>query len=83
MKWMLVVLVMGASPVKTNLMYDTLQECLDSEDVARGEIADAYNRWYQWASENPEQANYPDNEIFIKGKIGMSNLSTCIPHAPL
>ena len=83
MKWMLVIVVMWISPVKTNLTYDTLQECLDAEDEVRGEIATAVNRWREWASANPDVSNYPDSEAFMTRRIGMQNVATCIPHAPV
>lgn len=80
---MLVIVILGVSPVKTNLIYDTLQECLNADDEIRGEIADAVNRWQKWAPTNPEQSGYPDSEPFMTRKIGMQNLPTCIPHAPI
>ncbi|WFE74241.1 hypothetical protein [Roseinatronobacter sp. S2] len=83
MKWMLVILVMGGAPVKTGLTFDTLQDCLDAEDAARGEIAEAFNRWRDWAAANSEQSGYPESEPFMTRRIGMQNVATCIPHAPV
>lgn len=80
MKWMLVIVVMGAGPVKTDLTFDTLQECLDAEDKSRREVAAAYNRWIKWASANPEESGYPDSEKFMQARLGMANKGTCIPH---
>lgn len=83
MKWMLVILVMGVAPVKTGLTFDTLQDCLEAEDLVRTEIAEALNRWLKWAAANPEQSGYPASEAFMTRRIGMQNIATCIPHAPV
>jgi hypothetical protein len=45
MKWMLIVMVFGAAPVKTDLLFDSLDDCLKAEESARGEYARAYNIW--------------------------------------
>ena len=43
MKWMLVVIVMN-TPVKTDLVYGTLAECLSAEAQMRQEWADHYGQ---------------------------------------
>ena len=43
MKWLLIVIVMN-SPLKTDLVFDSLSECLDAETKMRQEWADIYNR---------------------------------------
>jgi hypothetical protein len=42
MKWLLVVIVMNA-PVKTDLVFNTLDECLRAETEMRQQWADVYN----------------------------------------
>jgi len=83
MKWMLVIVVMSSAPVKTDLTFDTLQECLDIEDQTRAEIAEAYNSWRGLASSNPTVSGYPSSEPFMSRRIGMQNVATCIPYAPI
>jgi hypothetical protein len=80
-KWMLVVLVMGQEPVKTEMTFDSLQECVEAEFRVRVEVAAAYNNWVEWAAANPEVSGYPGSEGLNKVHIGMSNIATCIPHA--
>ena len=43
MKWLLVVIVMN-SPLKTDLVFSTLSECLSAETQMRKEWADIYNQ---------------------------------------
>lgn len=43
MKWLLVVIVMN-SPVKTDLVFGSLPECLSAESQMRKEWADLYNQ---------------------------------------
>lgn len=81
MKWMLVVLVMGQEPVKTDITFDSLQDCVEAEFRVRLDVANAYNTWVKWAAANPDVTGYPDSEDFNRGVIGMKNLVTCIPHA--
>ena len=37
MKWMLLVLIYGTIPVKTGLVFGTIDECLKAEEQMRGE----------------------------------------------
>ncbi|WP_028456075.1 hypothetical protein [Chitinilyticum litopenaei] len=43
MKWILVALVMN-SPVKTDLVFNSLQECMDAEAQMRKEWVQLYNQ---------------------------------------
>jgi hypothetical protein len=60
MKWMLLVLIFGTIPVKTDLLFDSIEECLKSEEQMRNEYARVYNDWRAWAEANPKEAHYPD-----------------------
>ena len=52
MKWMLIVMVFGVSPVKTNLLFNTIDDCLNAEDAMRAEYARTFNTWEDGASES-------------------------------
>jgi hypothetical protein len=43
MKWVLVVIVMN-SPIKTDLVFNNLQDCLSAEHSMRKEWAEIYNQ---------------------------------------
>lgn len=81
MGWMPVVVVMRVYPVTTGLTFETLQACLDGEDRAGDEIADAFNRRRSRASSNPEQSGRPDSKTFMQNRIGLPNVATGMPHA--
>ena len=81
MKWMLVVLVMGTAPVKTELVFDTLDDCLTAEEEMRRNYVRAFNAWEQWARNNPTQATHPDVRRDAMRRIGLENAATCMPHS--
>ncbi len=81
MKWMLVIVVFGTYAVKTDLIFDRLDECLKAEAEARAEYARAYSEWLDWARQNPKEASYPKSQQFMTKRIGLENSGTCIPHA--
>jgi hypothetical protein len=43
MKWMLVVLVGGVTPVNTDLVFDKFSECLAAEEQMRQHYADTFD----------------------------------------
>ena len=68
MKWMLVVMALGTTPIQTDLVYDTLDACYAAED----RMAVEYNRLYNdWVSRNRDRAVPP----FITQRRGI-----CTPH---
>jgi hypothetical protein len=81
MKWMLLVLIFGTIPVKTELLFDSIEDCLKSEEQMRKEYARVYNDWHAWAEAHPKEANYPDSQKFMWRRDGMETTATCIPHA--
>jgi hypothetical protein len=83
MKWMFIVIVFGLSPVKSDLVFDSLQECLQAEENIRSEYARNYNAWLEWAKQNPSTSNYPESDPFIRKRGGLDSPGTCIPHAAL
>ncbi len=78
MKWLLVVMVFGTTPIETDLVYDTLDQCLKAEELMRGEYARVFEKWETWAKANPEASGYPDSRKFMESRIGLS-IGTCIP----
>jgi hypothetical protein len=68
-------------PVKTELLFDTIDDCLKAEEQMRGEYARVYNSWHAWAEANQKEAQYPDSQKFNWRRDGMETTGTCIPHA--
>ena len=81
MKWMLLVLIYGTIPVKTGLLFDTIDDCLKAEEQMRDSYIRTYNAWQTWAKANPSEAHYPDSQKFMWRRDGMETTGTCIPHA--
>jgi hypothetical protein len=80
MKWMLIVLVFGSAPVKTDLLFDSLGECLAAEDRIRSEYAKAFNDWLAgWGRDNP--GTFPGSQDFVRRRVGLHNQMTCIAHS--
>ncbi len=81
MRWLLVVMVFGSAPVKTDLVFNTLGECLRAEEVMRAAYAEAYNTWRTWARANPSSSGFPGSEPHAQKRIGIRNEGSCVPHA--
>jgi hypothetical protein len=80
MKWMLIIVVFGAAPIKTELRFDTFDQCLKLEQQMRESAGQAFMDWYTLAILERE---VPDDERqFEMKRYGMRNQATCIPHAP-
>jgi hypothetical protein len=77
MKWMLVVVIFGTQPVKTDLIFDTLDLCLVAEERVRAEMTSKYNSWRAGARD----ATRLRDEPFQLRRIGMAEPCDCIPHA--
>ena len=45
MKWMLVVLVGGVTPVQTDVLFEKLSDCLAAEEQLRKAYSDALMAW--------------------------------------
>ena len=52
MRWILVVLIGGVTPVQTDLQFDKLSDCLSAEEQLRKTYADAYEAWDKLAATN-------------------------------
>ena len=80
MKWMLVVMVLGTAPLKTEMLFDTIDQCFAAEEQMRAAYTEAYNRWSAWAGANPAESGWPNSRAFQEGRMGLRNAATCIPH---
>lgn len=80
MKWILVVLIGGVTPVQTDVQFDKLSDCLSAEEQLRNTYADAYEAWDRSAALNIERRrDYRKAREFQERRL--ANTGTCIPHA--
>ncbi|MCA1409922.1 hypothetical protein I6F30_01920 [Bradyrhizobium sp. NBAIM20] len=80
MKWMLVVLVGGVTPVNTDLVFDKFADCLSAEEQMRKHYADAFDAWDKWAAMNIERRRDYSKARDAQAKRLLSNIGTCVPH---
>jgi hypothetical protein len=80
MAWLLVVMVLGSVPVSTNLVFGTLDECLQAEDQLRAATREHFDAWLAWARADPAASGFPDSERLMRGRLGLENSGTCVPH---
>ena len=79
MKWMLVVLVGGVTPVQTDVLFEKLSDCLAAEEQLRKTYADALVAWDQrTASAFERRRDYVKARQLQARKL--DNIGTCIPH---
>jgi hypothetical protein len=81
MKWMLVVLVGGMTPVNTDLVFDKFTDCLAAEEQMRKHYTDAFEAWDRWAAANIERRREYSKVRDLQAKRLLSNIGTCVPHA--
>ncbi len=80
MKWMLVVLVGGVTPVNTDLVFDKFSECLAAEEQMRKHYADAFEAWDRLAAGSIERRRDYSKARDLQAKRLLSNIGTCVPH---
>ena len=80
MKWMLVVLVGGVTPVNTDLVFDKFSECLAAEEQMRKHYADAFEAWDRLAAGTIERRRDYSKARDLQAKRLLSNIGTCVPH---
>ena len=80
MKWMLVVLVGGISPVNTDLVFDKFSDCLSAEEQMRQHYADAFDAWNRTAAARIDRRSDYKRARDIEAKRLLSNVGTCVPH---
>ncbi|MET4275785.1 MULTISPECIES: hypothetical protein [unclassified Bradyrhizobium] len=81
MKWMLVVLIGGVSPVNTDLIFDKFSGCLSAEEQMRQHYADAFEAWDRMAAARIDRRRDYRKARDVEAKRLLSNVGTCIPHA--
>ena len=80
MKWMIVVLVGGVTPVNTNLVFDKFSDCLAAEEQMRKHYADAFEAWDRGAARSIERRRDYSRARDVQAKRLLSNIGTCVPH---
>ncbi|MHC2621228.1 hypothetical protein ACVIW2_003260 [Bradyrhizobium huanghuaihaiense] len=80
MKWMLVVLVGGVSPVNTDLVFDKFSECLAAEEQMQQHYADAFDAWDRMAATRIDRRRDYKKAREIEAKRLLGNVGTCVPH---
>lgn len=80
MKWILVVLIGGVTPVQTDLQFDKLSDCLSAEEQLQSTYAEAYEAWDKSAATNIERRRDYRKAREIQER-RLANTGTCIPHA--
>lgn len=80
MKWMLVVLVGGMTPVNTDLVFDKFTDCLVAEQQMRKHYADAFEAWDREAAAQIDRRRDYRRARELEAKRLLSNVGTCVPH---
>lgn len=80
MKWMLVVLVGGVTPVNTDLVFDKFTDCLSAEEQMRKHYFDAFEAWDRWAAASIERRREYSKARELQKKRLLSSIGTCVPH---
>ena len=81
MKWMLVVLVSGVTPVNTNLVFDKFSECLAAEEQMRQHYIDAFEAWDRTAAVSADRRRDYRRARDMQAKRLLGNVGTCVPYA--
>src|SRR4051794_8805855 len=80
MKWILVVLVGGMTPVPTDVVFDKLSDCLSAEEQLRKAYTDALDAW-----EKRNAVTFERRRDYMKARElqarKLDNIGTCVPHA--
>ena len=79
MKWMLVVLVNGITPVNTNLVFDEFADCLAAEEQMRRHYVDAFDAWDRGPAMNIPQRRQYVRERELQAKRLLSNTGLASP----
>jgi hypothetical protein len=85
MKWMLVVLIAGVTPVATDLTFEKLSDCFAAEDQLRQAYAEAFDAWTQKAAMTVDRfGRHRDRDFYRARELEakkFANTGTCVPHA--
>ena len=84
MKWMLIIVVFGTAPIKTDLRFDTLEECAKATQQAMETADRAFSDWLTQTAVVEGRDVTPSEEQSMMRRFGFAgrNEGTCIPHAP-
>jgi hypothetical protein len=80
MKWILVVLVSGVTPVQTDLLFEKLSDCLTAEEQLRITYAEAYDAWEKSVAPSIERRREYRKAREAQER-RLDNAGTCIPHS--
>jgi hypothetical protein len=80
MKWILVVLIGGVSPIQTDVIFDKLSDCLAAEEQLRKAYLDALEVWEKRAAITFERRRDYSKARALQAR-RFDNSGTCIPHA--
>jgi hypothetical protein len=79
MKWMLVVLVGGVTPVQTDVLFEKLSDCLAAEEQLGKAYAEALEAWEKRAA-----LAFDRRRDYVRARQlqarKLDNSGTCIPH---
>jgi hypothetical protein len=85
MKWVLVVLIGGMSPIQTNVTFVKLSDCLAAADQLRQTYAEAFDAWNRRTQIAPDRFERPRRREYYRDRDPeakmFANTGTCVPHA--
>ena len=86
MKWLLVVLVGGVTPVQTDVVFEKLSDCLAAEEQLRTAYAEAFEaRERRGVTMDIDQFDRHRRRDYYRAREiesrNVANTGTCIPHA--
>jgi hypothetical protein len=70
------VVIVAGSPIKTDLHFPNLRECLQAEDLVAGEYVRAFNETTKWAKDTQPAKDYDAIESLARSRL---HRGTCIP----
>jgi hypothetical protein len=84
MKWLLVVLIGGVSPIATDVTFEKLSDCLAAEQELRQKYAAAFDAWSQQTATLDSYDRRRRRDVQRVRELDarrFANTGTCIPHA--
>ena len=84
MKWILVVLIGGVTPIPTDVTFEKLSDCLVAEQQLRKAYADAFDAWDRQTATSDHFDRHRRRDYYRAREIEakrFANTGTCVPHA--
>ena len=84
MKWILVVLIGGVTPVTTDVTFEKLSDCLAAEQQLRQAYAEAFDAWNQRTALSDRVDRHRRRDSYRAREMEarkFANTGTCVPHA--